>query len=207
MGFSRQEYWSGLPFPLPRDLPDPGIEPESPALQAVYLLSVPLFGKPNWKPNFLCFILIIQKSRKTEERMSFSDHLHCAQLAVRGLWAFMKHRECPLYPAYKTVYRSSPALAASSPLTPEVFSAHLQNIVKKTVSKLAWLQPSPVWRFILWVHAKSLQLSLTLCDLMDCPWDSPGKNTGVGCHALLQGSSWPGLEPTSSMSPALQADS
>ena len=32
MGFSRQEYWSGLPFPSPEDLPDPGIEPRSPAL-------------------------------------------------------------------------------------------------------------------------------------------------------------------------------
>ena len=31
-GFSRQEYWSGLPFPSPGDLPDPGIEPRSPAL-------------------------------------------------------------------------------------------------------------------------------------------------------------------------------
>ena len=31
-GFSRQEYWSGLPFPSPGDLPDPGIEPGSPAL-------------------------------------------------------------------------------------------------------------------------------------------------------------------------------
>ena len=34
MGFSRQEYWSGLPFPSPGDLPYPGIEPKSPALQA-----------------------------------------------------------------------------------------------------------------------------------------------------------------------------
>ena len=34
MGFSRQEYWSGQPFPSPEDLPDPGIEPGSPALQA-----------------------------------------------------------------------------------------------------------------------------------------------------------------------------
>ena len=32
MGFSRQEYWSGLPFPSPGNLPDPGIEPRSPAL-------------------------------------------------------------------------------------------------------------------------------------------------------------------------------
>ena len=37
MGFSRKEYWSGLPFPSPEDLPDPGIEPRSPALQADYL--------------------------------------------------------------------------------------------------------------------------------------------------------------------------
>ena len=41
MGFSRQEYWSGLPFPSPGDLPHPGIEPGSPAL-----LSEPP-GKPD----------------------------------------------------------------------------------------------------------------------------------------------------------------
>ena len=45
MGFSRQECWSGLPFPSPGDLPDPGIEPGSPALQADALPSEPP-GKP-----------------------------------------------------------------------------------------------------------------------------------------------------------------
>ena len=40
-GFPRQEYWSGLPFPSPRDLPDPGIEPQSPVLQADSLRSEP----------------------------------------------------------------------------------------------------------------------------------------------------------------------
>ena len=39
--FSRQEYWSGLPFPSPGDLPDPGIEPRSPSLQADALPSEP----------------------------------------------------------------------------------------------------------------------------------------------------------------------
>ena len=34
LGFSRQEYWSGLPFPSPGDVPDPGIEPRSPIFQA-----------------------------------------------------------------------------------------------------------------------------------------------------------------------------
>ena len=45
MGFPRQEYWSGLPVPSPGGLPDPGIEPWSPALQADSLLSEPP-GKP-----------------------------------------------------------------------------------------------------------------------------------------------------------------
>ena len=41
MGFSRQGYWSGLPFPSPGDLPNPGIEPRSPTLQADALPSEP----------------------------------------------------------------------------------------------------------------------------------------------------------------------
>ena len=45
MEFSRQEYWSVLPFPSPEDLPDPGIEPRSPELQADALPSEPP-GKP-----------------------------------------------------------------------------------------------------------------------------------------------------------------
>ena len=49
MGFSRQEHWSGLPFPSPGDLPDPGIKPESPAFQADSLLTElqgnPYFGE------------------------------------------------------------------------------------------------------------------------------------------------------------------
>ena len=41
MDFSRQEYWSGMSFPSPGALPDPGIEPGSPALQADSLLAEP----------------------------------------------------------------------------------------------------------------------------------------------------------------------
>ena len=51
MGFSRQEYWSRLLFPSPGDLPDPGIEPMSPVLQA-YSLPFELQGSP--------FLLIIK---------------------------------------------------------------------------------------------------------------------------------------------------
>ena len=45
MGFSKQEYWSGVPLPSPGDLPDPGIEPGTPALRAEALTSEPP-GKP-----------------------------------------------------------------------------------------------------------------------------------------------------------------
>ena len=47
MGFPRQGYWSGLPFPSPEEVPDPGIEPGSPALQQT------LLSEPPGKPVFL----------------------------------------------------------------------------------------------------------------------------------------------------------
>ena len=59
MGFSRQEYWSGLPFPSPGDLPDPGIKPRSPALQADSLLTE-LQGKPHINHSS---IIIIKDTR------------------------------------------------------------------------------------------------------------------------------------------------
>ena len=54
MGFSRQEYWSGLPFPSPGDLPDPGIELRSPVLEADALTSEPP-GKPLLIPQSMAF--------------------------------------------------------------------------------------------------------------------------------------------------------
>ena len=52
----RQEYWSGLPFPSPGDLPNPGIEPRTPALQADTLTSEPP-GKPAWRVDVLNYVL------------------------------------------------------------------------------------------------------------------------------------------------------
>ena len=51
MGFSRQEYWSGLPFPSPGDLPNPGIEPRCPVLQADSLPSEPPIEPEQTPPN------------------------------------------------------------------------------------------------------------------------------------------------------------
>ena len=55
MGFSRQEYWSGLPFPSPGDLPSPRIEPRSPMLQADSLPSEPP-GKPSNRTDSSHFV-------------------------------------------------------------------------------------------------------------------------------------------------------
>ena len=51
MGFSRQEYWRGLPLPSPGDLPDPGIEPRSPALEADALTTEPPGDKSLTRPQ------------------------------------------------------------------------------------------------------------------------------------------------------------
>ena len=56
IGFSRQEYWSGLPFPSPGDLPDPGIEPGSPALEANALTSEPPGKSRTGRPGVLWFM-------------------------------------------------------------------------------------------------------------------------------------------------------
>ena len=63
MGFSRQEYWSGLPFPSPGDLPNPGIEPWSPTLQADALTSEPP-GKPMRVYNSHWFTAILKSSQE-----------------------------------------------------------------------------------------------------------------------------------------------
>ena len=67
-GFSRQEYWSGLPCPSPGDLPNPGIEPRSPILQADSLPSEPL-GKPifllgNINSKQVAFLPFLKETRR-----------------------------------------------------------------------------------------------------------------------------------------------
>ena len=73
MGFSRQEYWSGLSFPFPGDLPDPGIEPRSATLQADTLTSVPP-GKEE-APKFSNQLTLMWD---TEQRMKVS--LKCVSI-------------------------------------------------------------------------------------------------------------------------------
>ena len=76
VGLSRQEYWSGLPFPSPGDLPDPGVEPGSPALQTDALLSEPpgkLYQRKGtdklrvWKENTHTNIYQVEKEKGPTE--------------------------------------------------------------------------------------------------------------------------------------------
>ena len=64
MEFSRQEYWSELPFPSPGDLPDTGIEPRSPTLQAGSLSFEPA-GK-----LFLFFLLLLEQKQMAPGQVS-----------------------------------------------------------------------------------------------------------------------------------------
>ena len=75
MGFPRQEYWSGYPFPSPGDLPNPGFEPRSPALQEYSLLSEPP-GKP--KNTGMGSLLFLQRIIPTQK--SNWGLLHCRQI-------------------------------------------------------------------------------------------------------------------------------
>ena len=63
MGFSRQEYWSGLPFPSLGDLPNPGIEPRAPELQAESL-PTELQGKPSFRIDWF-ELLAVQGTLKS----------------------------------------------------------------------------------------------------------------------------------------------
>ena len=71
--FSRQEYWSGLPFPSPGDLPDPGIKPGSPALQADSLPSEPP-GRCVCSIDTTVYLIV----NRTEIRGTFVNSTFCS---------------------------------------------------------------------------------------------------------------------------------
>ena len=91
MGFYWQEYWSGLPFPSPRNLPDPGIEPWSPVLQAD-CLQTKLQGKSfdhkeSWAPKNWCFWTVVLE--KTLKSPLYSQEIQPVHLKGNQSWIFI----------------------------------------------------------------------------------------------------------------------
>ena len=85
MGFSRQEYWSGLPFPSPGDLPDPGIKRRSPTLQANALTSAPTY-------NPAIPLLGIYPDKTIIQKDTCIPMLTAALFTVAKIW---KQSKCP----------------------------------------------------------------------------------------------------------------
>ena len=85
MVFSRQEYWSGLPFSSPGDLPDPGIEPRSLTLQADALLSEPPGKFPNHN-KFACKWRMQAQSLGREDPLEKRMITHSSILARKISW-------------------------------------------------------------------------------------------------------------------------
>jgi len=108
MGFSRHEYWSGLPFPSPGDLPDPGIKPSFPALQADSL-PTELGGKPKTFTTPKPLTVWITTDWKILKEMGIPDHLICL---LRNLYAGQAatvrtgHRTTDWFQIGKTVHQS-----------------------------------------------------------------------------------------------------
>ena len=87
MGFSRQEYWSGLPCPPPRDLPNPGIKPRSPTWQADSLQLCPtLFKTMDYRVHAILQARILEwvaipSSRGSSQPRDWTQYLpHCGQI-------------------------------------------------------------------------------------------------------------------------------
>ena len=81
MGFSRQEYWSGLPFPPPGDLPNPGIKPESPKLQAE---SFPLNHQGNPVESMLLLLLLHRPWDSPGKNTGVGCHFLLQCMKVKG---------------------------------------------------------------------------------------------------------------------------
>jgi len=84
MGFVRQEYWSGLPFPSPGNFPSPGIKPRSPALLADSLLSE-VTGKPLVRTKILSFNFLSQQLGSQDHFLCSNARSFCLPLLLTNL--------------------------------------------------------------------------------------------------------------------------
>ena len=98
-GFPRQEYWSGLPFPPPGDLPNPGMEPASPALQVD---SLPLCHQGNPLLKIIIVFTLLCLIYKLDQRCVCRGKILYMKFGIicdfRHLWGILDKGEGLLYP-------------------------------------------------------------------------------------------------------------
>ena len=171
MEFSRQESWSGLPFPSPGDIPDPGTEPVTPTSPTPHVVSLLL--EPLEKPH---------KSMMGVYSIVYS--------IFQTLPRTMKRKSCQLKELCNTA--SKPTLL--------LLRSHFSRVRLCETSSLGFSRqehwsglpfPSPMHKSEKWKWSRSVSSNssrphgLQPTRLLR-PWDFPGNSTGVGCHCLLQ---------------------
>ena len=161
MGFPRQEYWSGLSFSSPGDLPDPGIKPSSPALAGgFFFLPLNHLGSPN--------LAEIKSDRKTlpiSQRLCFLNLLSQIFAAAKLL------QSCPTL--CDPIDGSSPGPLSLGFSRQEYWSG------------LPFPSPRHACLLSCFSHVRLCATLWKQPTRLLCPQDSLGKNTGVGCHFLL----------------------
>ena len=159
MEFSRQEYWSGQPFPSPGDHPDPGIKPMSSTLQADSLLSVPP-GKPihemgPCKSNYLQMwsSQIIQVGPKSHDKHSYkrpkrrrSCEIGVAELGVMWLKA-KEDKECWQHLEAEDTWRILPQnlqreAGLANTLNSDFWPPEMWE------NRFLWFKPADLWLFV-----------------------------------------------------------
>ena len=129
MEFSRQEYWSGLPFPSLGDLPDPGIEPGSSALQVV---SLPVAPPGKHKNTGLSSLSLLQGVFPTQE--SNQGLLHCRRI----LYQLSYQESLPYVTGGKAIWNIALARTFSNSFLPtgtSYMSRDQEELICKSLEK------------------------------------------------------------------------
>ena len=188
MGFSRQEYWSGLPFPSPGDLPDPESEPMSPALQTDALPSEPP-GKGPTEGGSAPFLLasgVCVLSCFSCVRLCNPMDCSPSAASVHGIlqarileWVAMPASRGSSWPRDWTRVSQSPASAGGLFTTsatweawllvvsgiPWFVDASLQSLPPSSHGLLLWVSPSFLFFFLIFIYLAVPSLSCSMSAL------------------------------------------
>ena len=121
MGLSRQEYWNGLPFPPPRDLPDPGIERESPAVADEFFTTGPP-GKPQQAPS-------VQFSSVTQSCSALCNPRDCSTPGFPVHYQLLELTQTHIHWVGDAI---QPSHLLSSPSPPAFYVSHHQGLFPRS---------------------------------------------------------------------------